>query len=47
VWKKGFMDKKMVSVTIGARSGGMVEVLDGLKENDRLVIMAGGNGDGR
>ncbi len=47
VWKKGFLGKKKVTVTIGARSGGMVEVIDGLKENDRLVIMAGGNGGER
>lgn len=47
VWKKGFMGKKKVPVIIGARSGGMVEVINGLKENDRLVIMAGGNGGER
>jgi len=47
VWKKGFLGKKMVPVAIGARTGSMVEILDGLKENDRLVIMAEGNGGER
>ncbi|MCP5107743.1 MAG: HlyD family efflux transporter periplasmic adaptor subunit [bacterium] len=45
VWKKGFMGKTMAPVVIGARSGGMVEVLDGLKENDTLIITAEGNGE--
>jgi multidrug efflux pump subunit AcrA (membrane-fusion protein) len=42
VWKKGFVGKKMVPVTIGARSGAMVEVLEGLKENDRVLIRTSG-----
>jgi multidrug efflux pump subunit AcrA (membrane-fusion protein) len=45
VWREGFMGKKMVPVTIGARSGDMVEVLAGLKENDQVIIMAKGNGE--
>ena len=45
VWRKGFVGKKMVPVTIGARSGDMVEVLAGLKENDQVIIMAKGNGE--
>lgn len=49
VWKKGFAGKKMIPVTIGARSGGMVEVLAGLKENDRVLIRTTGEeaGTGR
>ena len=42
VWKKDFLGKKMVAVTTGTRSGGMVEILEGLKENDRLVILTAG-----
>jgi multidrug efflux pump subunit AcrA (membrane-fusion protein) len=38
VRKKSFIGKKMVPVTLGARSAGMVEILSGLKENDRLII---------
>ena len=38
VRKKSFFGKKMVPVTLGVRSGGMVEVLTGLKENDRVII---------
>jgi HlyD family secretion protein len=38
VRKKSFWAKKMVPVTLGMRSGGMVEVLTGLKENDRVII---------
>jgi HlyD family secretion protein len=38
VRKKSFLAKKMVPVTLGVRSGGMVEVLTGLKENDRVLI---------
>ncbi|MCK5056398.1 MAG: HlyD family efflux transporter periplasmic adaptor subunit [Candidatus Aminicenantes bacterium] len=42
VWKKGFLGKKMVAVTTGPRSGGMVEILEGLIENDRIVILTAG-----
>ncbi|UCH92803.1 MAG: efflux RND transporter periplasmic adaptor subunit [Candidatus Aminicenantes bacterium] len=38
VRKKSFFGKKMVPVTLGVGSGGMVEVLAGLKENDRVII---------
>jgi HlyD family secretion protein len=38
VRKKSFLGKKMVPVTPGARSAGMVEILAGLKENDRVII---------
>jgi multidrug efflux pump subunit AcrA (membrane-fusion protein) len=38
VRKKSFLSKKMVPVTLGVHSGGMVEVLTGLKENDRVII---------
>ncbi len=38
VRKKGFLGKTRVAVTTGTRSGGMVEIIEGLKENDRVVI---------
>lgn len=38
VWKKTMTGKNAVPVSIGVRSGGMVEVLDGIGENDRLII---------
>lgn len=38
VRKKSFLGKKMVPVTLGTRSAGMVEILAGLKENDRVII---------
>ncbi|MCP4149899.1 MAG: HlyD family efflux transporter periplasmic adaptor subunit [bacterium] len=41
VLKKSLFGKKKVRVTIGARSGGMVEILSGLKENDRLLVVSG------
>lgn len=42
VWKKGFWGKTKTAVTTGARSGGMVEIIDGLKENHRVVISTAG-----
>ena len=42
VWKKSFLGKKMVPVTTGTRSGGMVEILEGVKENGRVVILTAG-----
>jgi len=45
VWKKGAFSKELTPVTVGARSSGMVEVLSGLKENDKVVIR-GGPGEG-
>lgn len=42
VWKKGFFGKKMVAVTTGIRSGGKVEIIDGLMENDRIVLSNAG-----
>ena len=42
VWKKGFFGKKMTAVTTGTRSGGKVEIIEGLKENDRIVISTAG-----
>jgi len=42
VRKKGFLGKKMAAVTTGARSGDMVEILEGLKENDRVFILTPG-----
>lgn len=45
VWKKNLTGKQATKVTLGARSGGMVEILSGLDENDRIIILDGGNGD--
>ncbi|MCP5050193.1 MAG: HlyD family efflux transporter periplasmic adaptor subunit [bacterium] len=45
VFKKSFMGKKRVPITIGTRSAGFVEVLQGLEENDRVIITAGANGE--
>lgn len=47
VWKKSFTGKLATPITLGARSGGMVEVLAGLDENDRVIILNGGNGEER
>ncbi|MCX6582444.1 MAG: HlyD family efflux transporter periplasmic adaptor subunit [Candidatus Aminicenantes bacterium] len=47
VWKKSLTGKQTAPVTLGARSGGMVEVLSGLEENDRVIILNGGNGEER
>lgn len=40
VWKKGFLSKKLVPVSVGATSSGMVEILSGLAENDIVVVRA-------
>jgi RND family efflux transporter MFP subunit len=45
VLKKTFTGTKRSPVSIGARSSGMVEVLKGLDENDRVVIQSGVNGE--
>lgn len=45
VWKKSLTGKQAAPVALGARSGGMVEVLSGLEENDRVIILNGGNGE--
>jgi HlyD family secretion protein len=47
VWKKGAFSKELTPVTVGARSSGMVEVLSGLKENDKVVIRGGAGEGGR
>jgi HlyD family secretion protein len=47
VWKKSFLSQKLMPVTIGARSLGMVEILSGLTENDSIVIRSGAAGAGR
>jgi HlyD family secretion protein len=47
VWKKGTFSEELTPVTVGARSSGMVEILSGLKENDAIVIRAGGGEGGR
>jgi RND family efflux transporter MFP subunit len=41
VWKKNFSGKQSSKITLGSRSGGMVEVLSGLDENDNIIIMEG------
>jgi len=45
VWKKSFPGKKLVPVTPGKRSGGMVEILDGLSPDDEILIPREGNGE--
>jgi HlyD family secretion protein len=47
VWEKGFLSNKLRSVTIGARSSGMVEVLGGVKENEEIVIRGQAKGGER
>jgi HlyD family secretion protein len=42
VLKKSFAGKKEVPVSIGVSSGGLVEVLDGLDEGDRVLVRTGG-----
>ncbi len=41
VWKKTLFGKKASTVTLGARSGGKVEITGGVDENDRLLIPSG------
>jgi HlyD family secretion protein len=38
VWKKSLTGKKAAPVSLGVRSGGMVEVLSGVSEKDPLII---------
>ncbi len=38
VLKKEFFGEKMVPVTLGARSGGNIEILSGLEEGERIII---------
>ncbi|MCP4213206.1 MAG: HlyD family efflux transporter periplasmic adaptor subunit, partial [bacterium] len=45
VMKETFTGSKMVPVFIGASSGGMVEILEGLKEDDTVIIPEKGNGE--
>jgi len=45
VLKKSFTGTKRIPVTIGVRSSGMVEILKGLQEGDRIVIRSGQNGE--
>ena len=47
VWKKGLLSSELTSVTLGARSSGMVEILTGLAQNDSVVIRSAGVGAGR
>lgn len=44
VWKKKLTGKGLTPVSIGVRSGGMVEILEGLDENDRILVPEKGNG---
>jgi len=45
VWEKTGFGKNVVPVSIGARSGGMVEILSGLSEGDVILIPNGGEKD--
>lgn len=45
VWKKGFWGQKLVPIEIGARSGDMVEIRSGLRENDRVAIISAADGE--
>jgi HlyD family secretion protein len=47
VWKKGTLSRELASVTLGARSSGMVEIVSGLAENDAVVIRSKSAGAGR
>jgi HlyD family secretion protein len=47
VWKKGRFSDELTTVTIGARSAGVVEVLSGLGERDEVVIRTGSREGGR
>lgn len=47
VWKKGLFSRQLTPVVLGARSSGMVEILNGLAENDRIVAGGGAVGAGR
>jgi HlyD family secretion protein len=38
VWKKGPISRTLTPVALGVRSGGMVEILSGLAENDAVII---------
>lgn len=46
VYKKSFMGKKKQPVAIGARSGGMVEILEGLDDGDRVIVLHGDSANG-
>ena len=45
VWKKSGFGKSVIPVSIGSRSGGMVEILSGVDDGDILLIPAGGEKD--
>ena len=45
VWKKSGFGKHVTRVTIGARSGGMVEILKGVSDGDVVLIPDGGEKD--
>lgn len=40
VWQKTLFGKKLSAVTVGGLSAGMVEILSGLSEGDRVMILA-------
>ncbi len=46
VWKKGFLSRTLIPVTLGIRSSGMVEILSGLADDDTILIRAGAAGAG-
>jgi HlyD family secretion protein len=45
VLRKTFLSKKSARVSIGRRSSGMVEIISGLDENDRVMIPVGEDGE--
>ncbi len=47
VWRKGLFSRELVTVATGARSAGMVEIVNGLAENDAVVVRAAAAGAGR
>ena len=46
VMKRGILGKKkLVQIKIGMRSSGKVEIIGGVKQNDKLIILSDNNGD--
>lgn len=44
VRKKGLLSDRLVPVTTGSRSGGMVEITSGLRENETILLRGADNG---
>ncbi len=47
VWKKTLFSQELAPVVLGARSGGMVEIVSGLAAGDRIVVRAAAGRSGR